>query len=157
MALALTPFTALCGFRPLAAISRFLASTPELAQFTTITPDVLSAFASPDSPGAKAALRTAFEDVAGAPEHVFKPALARLVARYAAGDVADDEGEIKDLVLSLHDQFPDDIGIFCAFFLNRVFLEPGEAIFLGAGEPHAYVSGGSLSPRFFRKRSDPRA
>jgi hypothetical protein len=34
--------------------------------------------------------------------------------------------------------------VFCAFLLNYVSLQPGEAIFLGAGEPHAYVSGGTF-------------
>jgi len=48
---------------------------------------------------------------------------------------------LADLVIRLHDQFPGDIGVFCPFVLNYVELEKGEAIFLGAGEPHAYVSG----------------
>jgi len=43
--------------------------------------------------------------------------------------------------LKLNAQFPGDIGVFCPFMLNYVKLAPGEAMFLGAGEPHAYVSG----------------
>ena len=60
----------------------------------------------------------------------------------AAGAAEKDESGVKDLVLRLNSQFPGDIGVFCAFMLNYVTLNPGEAIFLGAGEPHAYVSGG---------------
>jgi len=53
----------------------------------------------------------------------------------------EEEDEVRELVLRLNAQFPNDIGIFCAFLLNYVKLSPGEAIFLGAGEPHAYISG----------------
>lgn len=44
-------------------------------------------------------------------------------------------------MLRLHDEYQDDIGCFCPFILNYVTLKPGEAIFLGANEPHAYLSG----------------
>jgi mannose-6-phosphate isomerase len=41
------------------------------------------------------------------------------------------------LVLRLENQYPSDIGVIAAFFLNHVKLKPGEALFLGANEPHA--------------------
>jgi mannose-6-phosphate isomerase len=34
-----------------------------------------------------------------------------------------------------------DRGIFCIYFFNLVFLEPGQAVFQGAGVPHAYLYG----------------
>lgn len=37
--------------------------------------------------------------------------------------------------------FPNDIGILSIFFLNIVQMKPGQAIFLAANEPHAYLSG----------------
>ncbi|KAF9241651.1 RmlC-like cupin domain-containing protein [Melanogaster broomeanus] len=46
--------------------------------------------------------------------------------------------EIAQNFLSAHGK---NVGVFCAFMLNYVKLKPGQAIFLGAGEPHAYVSG----------------
>ncbi|KZV75219.1 mannos-6-phosphate isomerase [Peniophora sp. CONT] len=141
MALAISPFTALCGFQPLEEIAKYLSSTPELAQLTSITPAQLTAFTSADSPDAKSTLRALFADIAGAPDSKFKPALEQLIARYKAGKEHADERPIKSLILQLHEQFPGDIGAFCAFLLNIVHLQPGEAIFLGAGEPHAYVSG----------------
>eukprot|EP00798_Chlamydomonas_sp_ICE-L_P007541 gene7541-690_t len=45
------------------------------------------------------------------------------------------------LVLRLNQQFPSDVGILSAFFLNLVKLAPGEAIYLAANEPHAYLQG----------------
>lgn len=33
------------------------------------------------------------------------------------------------------------MGVFAAYLLNAVVLAPGEAVFLAANEPHAYLSG----------------
>ena len=144
MALALTPFQALCGFRPLPAIAAFLASTPEFAALVPgAAQDALRAAAA--GPAAKQALRDVFAAVMTAEPALFQPALARLVARYKAGDVRPEEEPVKELVVTLDSQFPGDIGVFCAFMLNHMTLKPGEAIFLAAGEPHAYVSGGAFS------------
>ena len=37
--------------------------------------------------------------------------------------------------------FPGDPGVVAALLLNRVRLQPGEALYLGAGVPHAYLNG----------------
>lgn len=47
----------------------------------------------------------------------------------------------EQLVLRLEKQYPADVGIISAFFFNYVKLNPGEALYLGANEPHAYLSG----------------
>ena len=49
-----------------------------------------------------------------------------------------------DLVLRLFEQYPMDVGCFVAYFLNHFTLQPGEAMFLEANLPHAYLSGGTL-------------
>ncbi|KAI0052649.1 mannose-6-phosphate isomerase [Auriscalpium vulgare] len=144
MALALTPFTALCGFLPLPQIAAYLSVTPEFAAL--VTPSIAKRFnlaaASADLDAeAKQALKDVFSAVMTAEETEFKAQLKALVARYQAGNERDEERDVKDLVLKLDEQFPGDIGIFCVYLLNYVKLQPGEAIFLGAGEPHAYVSG----------------
>ncbi|KAJ7272581.1 mannos-6-phosphate isomerase [Mycena haematopus] len=147
MALALTPFSALCGFLPLPTIATYIRTTPELTALipATIVADFLAIVGSsnPTGPAEKAALKNLFAAVMTADEAWVKSQLDLLVARYKAGG-AKVEGESKDivdLVLRLDSQFPGDIGIFCSFLLNYVHLKPGEAIFLGAGEPHAYISG----------------
>ncbi|TYZ64418.1 hypothetical protein PybrP1_012654 [[Pythium] brassicae (nom. inval.)] len=48
---------------------------------------------------------------------------------------------VDALVLRLHDEYAADIGCFCPYILNYLSLAPGEAMFLGANEPHAYLSG----------------
>lgn len=46
-----------------------------------------------------------------------------------------------NLLLKLNDQFPHDIGVFAAYIFNYLVLKPGQAIFIDANEPHAYISG----------------
>jgi mannose-6-phosphate isomerase len=43
--------------------------------------------------------------------------------------------------MRLHAQYENDVGVFCVYLLNYLVLKPGEALFLGANEPHAYISG----------------
>lgn len=173
MALALTPFEAMCGFRPLPDIVAGIEACPELrdlvgdgplaalaslcesagvaaAPSTATPPAAASAAAaaagSPtgseaNPPAAKAALREAFasfmansEDEAGVRE-----AADALVARLK--DESAEGSANRELVLRLAEKYPGDIGLFAPFWLNVLTLEPGSAIFLGAGEPHAYLSG----------------
>lgn len=146
MALALTPFTALCGFLPLPQIAAFLSVVPEFSAL--VPPSILKPFqdiqssSDPTDPSAKSALKDVFSAVMTTNESDIKVQLDMLIQRYSIGKEHAEEGTIKDLVLTLNEQFPGDIGVFCAFMLNYVQLKPGEAIFLGAGEPHAYISGG---------------
>ena len=147
MALALTDFTALCGFLPLPKIAAYLLSTPEFAAL--IPPTIASRFANlsqssnPTGPEERAALKDLFAAVMTADEATFKKQLEVLVQRYQHGSVADAEKDVRELVLTLHEQFPADIGVFCVYMLNYVKMQPGDAIFLAAGEPHAYISGGA--------------
>lgn len=45
------------------------------------------------------------------------------------------------LINHLHQLYPRDIGLFSPLFLNVIELKPGEAMFLYAETPHAYVHG----------------
>lgn len=148
MALAITPFTGLCGFLPLYRIATNLSSTPE---FSALVPVQISekfisiaSSTNPSGPTEKAALKDVFSALMTADETQVKEELKKLTKRFSDGDINESEKELKDLILSLGQQFPGDIGIFCPFMLNYIKLAPGEAMFLGAGEPHAYVSGGKL-------------
>jgi mannose-6-phosphate isomerase class I len=66
-----------------------------------------------------------------------------LVVLLRAEERGDDLTPVNgDLILKLHKEFPGDPGAFCVYFLNVVELQPGEAMFLEANLPHAYLSGG---------------
>jgi len=124
-----------------------LNSTPELKALipSPITAQFLSISSSlnPTGPEEKTALKDLFASLMTADEGTFRNQLAALVARYRSGLINNGEDDdLIQLVLKLDGQFPGDIGIFCAFMLNSVHLNPGDAIYLGAGEPHAYIWGG---------------
>jgi mannose-6-phosphate isomerase len=51
--------------------------------------------------------------------------------------------EKEQLVLSLERQYKD-VGVLAVLFFNYVKLSPGEALYIGANEPHAYLSGECL-------------
>jgi mannose-6-phosphate isomerase len=50
------------------------------------------------------------------------------------------EGPLLATRLAAED-FPGDVGVLLTVLLNDVRLEPGEAIYLGAGNVHAYLRG----------------
>jgi mannose-6-phosphate isomerase len=52
-----------------------------------------------------------------------------------------DLNPVKSWIKKLNQEYPGDIGVLCPLILNVVLLNPGDAIFTGAGEPHAYLDG----------------
>jgi len=44
-------------------------------------------------------------------------------------------------VMELKGSYPEDIGVLSPLFLNLVTLDPGEAIYIPAGQPHVYLKG----------------
>lgn len=52
--------------------------------------------------------------------------------------------ELYGLILTLSTQYPNDIGLFAPLMLNVITLAPGEAMFLDARTPHAYIHGTGL-------------
>ncbi|XP_035422594.1 mannose-6-phosphate isomerase isoform X1 [Cygnus atratus] len=144
MAIALTPFEGLCGFRPVEEIASFLRAVPELrALVGEVAAEQLERSASHDPRGVSAALRVCFTRLMKSEKKSFVDQLNTLVQRISreAAEGQDTSGSNGDLLLRLHSQFPGDIGCFAVYFLNLVRLEPGEAMFLAANEPHAYLQG----------------
>lgn len=154
MAIAITPFEGLCGFRPLAEIAHFLQALPPLRRLVGEA-DAAKLEAAAKGGDAKVtdenkkALKAAFgalmsssqDDVAKEVKELVKLAQAD-AANFANGGVASTSGEtLAELVVRLDGQFKEDIGLFVLFFLNFVTLQPGEALFLVADDIHAYVSG----------------
>jgi mannose-6-phosphate isomerase len=45
------------------------------------------------------------------------------------------------LVARLAASYPADVGVFCSLLLNFIRLAPGEGVYLGANQPHAYLLG----------------
>jgi mannose-6-phosphate isomerase len=51
------------------------------------------------------------------------------------------EDPVFNWMLKIADDYPNDIGVLAPILLNLVRLEPGQALFLDAGELHAYLEG----------------
>ena len=61
-----------------------------------------------------------------------------------AESIASDLGQLADTVRLLAEHHPDDPGVLAAMLMNRVVLHPGDAIFLDAGNLHAYLHGAGM-------------
>jgi mannose-6-phosphate isomerase len=131
---ALRPSDALCGFRPLADTRRLLRAleVPALAP-------LVSALESADE---TVALRSALELVLGLGAAERAELLGGV--RSALGRLHRSGGEFRhemDWALRLGELYPEDAGVVVALLLNLVRLAPGEAIYLPAGNLHAYLRG----------------
>jgi len=121
MAIALTSFEALCGFRPVKEISAFADRYPPLQML--IGSGIIDS---------NEELKRAFSMLMNQDSESVQHAISQMPS---SGD------ELISLFHRLNSQYPGDVGVFCVFFLHNVCLEPGQAIFLAANEPHAYLSG----------------
>jgi mannose-6-phosphate isomerase len=161
--LALTPFAALRGFRPVREIADNFAAFPvkELAGLgrELIAPDPgpaavgsgsNSAAAPAASSPADGALKDFLRRLLSAPRDVAAVWIGECLADGAGEGERGAEGASPDRTASvpewtwfrrLADLYPGDPGCFAPFYLNLVFLKPGEAVYLGAGELHAYLEG----------------
>ncbi|MFJ3698929.1 mannose-6-phosphate isomerase, class I [Streptomyces sp. NPDC090052] len=124
---ALTHFDGLCGFRAPAESADLLAAL----DVDSLKPYVDILHAHPE----EAALREVLTAVLSA-----DPAGMKTTVTEAAA-AAERLGGAHAPYASLAHHYPGDPGVIAAMLLNYVQLQPGEALFLGAGIPHAYLNG----------------
>ncbi|MDI3424267.1 mannose-6-phosphate isomerase, class I [Streptomyces luteolus] len=124
---ALTPFDGLCGFRDPDDAARLL----EGLDVNSLKPYVDLLHAHPE----EAALREVLTAVLTADRDEMAATVTEAAA--AAERIG---GHYEPYALIAHD-YPGDPGVIAAMLLNHVRLQPGEALFLGAGVPHAYLNG----------------
>ena len=146
LAIALTKFKALFGFRPVGEIAAFMKQYPALAELV--------------GPSAVAALNASEP---GAIKKAYSALMTASPEKIAATVSAVCQSEANELACELNKQYPGgDVGVLSVFFLNVVDLAPGECLFMGPNVPHAYLSGdiiecmtssdnvirGGLTPKF---------
>ncbi|MFJ7257545.1 mannose-6-phosphate isomerase, class I [Streptomyces sp. NPDC098085] len=124
---ALTPFAGLCGFRRPTEAAEAMAALGVDA----LKPYVDLLGAHPE----EAALREVLTAILGAD----RAEMAETVNLAAAA--AERLGGAHAPYARIAHHFPGDPGVIAAMLLNYVELQPGEALFLGAGVPHAYLDG----------------
>ncbi|MFE7712829.1 mannose-6-phosphate isomerase, class I [Streptomyces sp. NPDC057486] len=124
---ALTPFEGLCGFRRPTEAAEAIAALG----VDSLKPYVDLLGAHPE----EAALREVLTAILTA-----DPAeMTETVTEAAAA--AERLGGAHAPYARIAHHFPGDPGVIAAMLLNHVQLQPGEALFLGAGVPHAYLGG----------------
>lgn len=126
---ALTPFQAMNGFRELSDIVSLLqpvaGAHPQIAHFLQ----------RPDSDN----LAKLFASLLSLQGEEKSLALDILQAAVNAR-----EGQPWETIKAIAQVYPDDSGLFSPLLLNVITLQPGEAMFLYAETPHAYLKGVAL-------------
>lgn len=145
LAIALTPFQGLCGFRVIVEVAKYLHDIPEFRNVVGNEKAVklITASKSVDMPLHRIAMKDAFESMMMRDKSVLNSELRKWVGKIMemeehGEDLSPYNGEV---LLKLHREFPGDVGCFAVYFLNHITLQPGQAMFLDANLPHAYLSG----------------
>jgi len=136
---ALTPVTAMCGFRHFLEIDRCLSH---------LMPVSYEKYFSGIGKGDKA-LERLFTTLYTMPKEELSVCIDEYVQKLRLSELpfASADGrflEPKGIVLSCYESFPTDPGLFCPFLLHVVHLEPGEALYLQPDTLHAYVLGDGM-------------
>ncbi|CCK71156.1 mannose-6-phosphate isomerase PMI40 KNAG_0G00980 [Huiozyma naganishii CBS 8797] len=150
MAIAVTDFEGFCGFKPLEEIAEELSRLPEFRKL--VGEDVAERFVkgikanavegSKDDVANRKLLQELFGKVMSASDEAVAEQGAALIERAKRSPADFTQCDLPELLVRLNDQFPGDVGLYCGgLLLNHCRLKAGEAIFLKAKDPHAYISG----------------
>ena len=133
MLIALNDFEAMCGFRLANEIVKHFSSYPELMELCD-KPNCDEFTTTP----VESKLRKCFHSMMNKDEKFVTEKFHQLKQRIESQASSN---ELDSLFLRLASQYPNDVGCFSIFLLNCLKLERGEAIYLSANIPHAYLFG----------------
>jgi mannose-6-phosphate isomerase len=126
---ALSPFSALCGFRPISEIARAFRDL----QVDAFATELASLERDGDSKALEC-LFTAVWNTAG-------DRLACAIDQAVTNAERRSEDPAARWMTAIASLYPGDAGVLAPLFLNLVVLAPGEAMYLGAGELHSHLEG----------------
>ena len=144
MLIALNDFEAMCGFRLLTEIIENFKNCPELVDLCdksncdefTKSPNELN-------------LKKCFDSMMNKNENFVSEMFERLKQRIESQAKTSSCNYIDSLFLRLANFYPKDVGCFSIYLLNCIQLKRGEAIFLSANIPHAYLFGEGKKNKHF--------
>ncbi len=129
---ALDEFEGLCGFRTPTGAAELLESL----EVPALGPLIEPLRTKPEAEALSQALATVLS-MTGETATETVSQVAAAVERAAAADPA---GQFAGYAFAAR-EYPGDTGLLAALLLNHFRLQPGEALYLGAGLPHAYLRG----------------
>lgn len=137
LVVALTRFEALAGFRDPHRTVELLRAL----EVPALDPYLALLAGQPDSSG----LRALFTTWITLPPPALSSLLPQILegcVRYLSGP-SSARGYTREVqtVLGLGESYPGDAGVLASMLLNRITLEPGEGLYLAAGNLHAYLHG----------------
>lgn len=150
LAVALTPFEAMCGFRRLEEIAILIKKHPEFAACISDEAKLKCFLAGPSEENKRDALKMLFQSFMSCPKETSSVQLKLLLKRLQKEQSCDFvhpheeppwERKLSRAILRLAQQFPGDSGAMAPFLLNYLLIAPGESFYMAANEPHAYVAG----------------
>lgn len=133
LAIALTPFLALCGFRPFGEIVTCFKNYLEIVEL--IGKENVEQFVSNPT---SSTLRNCFSALMRSPDKNLNECIDSLLKKFQTNT---NLNLYEKTFININKDFPNDIGSLSMFFLNLIELKPGEAIYLAANVPHAYLEG----------------
>ncbi|WP_026162085.1 mannose-6-phosphate isomerase, class I [Corynebacterium ulceribovis] len=133
---AVTQFEALAGFRPVAQTRELIdvLGTPGLQHYAVLL----------DGEDEADSLRALFTTWINLPGDRVDALVNEVVAdaeRVVASEAPEWIRTVAASVVQIAQRYPGDIGVLGVLLLNRITLQPGEGIFMGPGQLHAYLSG----------------
>ncbi|HYT11104.1 MAG TPA: mannose-6-phosphate isomerase, class I [Mycobacteriales bacterium] len=133
---ALTPFEALCGFRAIPQTLRLLDALA--ADAPVLHPHLAALRARPGRDG----LREVVTGLLTVPAGRRGALVNSVVAACRAGLAGSSEFRVElATAVELAEEYPGDLGVVITLLLNRLRLQPGDAMFLAAGNLHCYLRG----------------
>jgi mannose-6-phosphate isomerase len=131
---ALTTFEALCGFRPVEESLHCLAKL----QVPELKPTIAAL--------ARGGLRAVIPQLLGLSPERLTEVVAAVTEKGARFVAARDPEFINTYRWAVHlaEDYPGDPGVVLSLMCNHLKLEPGEAVFLPAGNLHAYLCGAGV-------------
>lgn len=143
MAIAVSSFEALCGFRPVEEIKEYLEYIPELCAVVgkENAENLSSANLSKANSTPSHHLQQCFYSLMDCDPGKVAKQLQKLIVRLQKTDSHHKQWAHADLLNRLHSDYPGDVGCFTIYLFNYVSLMPGQAMYIGPNVPHAYISG----------------
>ncbi|CAE6881657.1 mannose-6-phosphate isomerase, class I [Vibrio sp. B1FLJ16] len=137
---ALTPYQAMNGFRAFDDILAHFTHMVDAVHMPAVQV-LLDAFKGNMTSKGLEVFFTGLLSLQGDDKSQSLDALLEYAKQYQQQEVEDD---LCGLVLELAQCYPSDIGLFSPFILNVLTLKPGQAMYLDARTPHAYLKGTGL-------------